>query len=105
MKHLKLFEKKGDIFWIVIYENYENVSVNTQNLFDDEESAINYYIELVNKLNDDNDDIIATKDDADAWVDENCDSFYVQYKEIISKGKYKLSKRLRMAHDIKKYNL
>jgi hypothetical protein len=43
--------KKRDEFWIVIYEDYNDFSVNTQALFDDEESAINYYIELVNDIN------------------------------------------------------
>jgi len=52
MKHLKLFENRGDKFWIVVYEHFEDASSNFQSLFDDRESAENYYIELIHDISD-----------------------------------------------------
>ena len=50
MKHLKIFENKGDTFYIVIYEDYEDTSSNWQAMFDDEKSAEEYYLEIVNTM-------------------------------------------------------
>jgi len=81
MKHIKLFENKGDVFYIVICEDLNDASSNWQTLFDDEESAENYYIEIVNTYVRDRQyrknknfteaDYILTFDDAVEWMDEN----------------------------------
>ena len=119
MKHLHLFENKGDVFWIVVFENTEDGSSNYVSLFDDMESAKNYYIEIANELKANlkyrkhagryhtdlsEDEIIVTVDEAEDWLSNNYE-YNIIYKEIINKGKYELPEELTIVKNSRKYNI
>lgn len=114
MKHLRLFENRGDEFYIVVYEYLEDASGNYVALFDDAKSAENYYIEVINDLKKDkfirkkknwNDgDIITSVQEAEDFLDDNWE--YKVHTELIrNKGKYELPEEIQRARDAKKYNL
>ena len=113
MKHLQLFENKGDMFWIVVYESR---SGNYVSLFDDRESAENYYIDIVNDLKASdtyyrqkgrklsNNEMIVTEEEADDWLSDNYD-YSIKIESIVNKGKFELPEKLQIARNSKKYNL
>lgn len=115
MKHIKLFENKGDVFYIVICQHLNDSSSNWQVLFDDEESAENFYIDTVNDFLRETFYLkssritetyfILTFDDAVEWMTENEYDVKLHCDRVENKGTYELSKEVRLARDTKKYNL
>lgn len=115
MKHLKLFEKKNDELWLVIQVSTITPQVESLTIFDDEESAKNYFIDSVNDLarenayqnneitREDDVDYIFTLEDANEYIQNSGDEIY--YSRYYNRGKYKLPKRLKLGGDVKKYNL
>jgi hypothetical protein len=113
LKHLKLFESIGDIKWIVINIPFGDPSEYMISIFDDMESAENYFIELVNDIAmsdkyenedyEDYNDIIFTVEDAEEYVSSN--DYVVEYKSFNVRGKYELPEKLKIGADSKKYNL
>jgi len=115
MKHIKLFENKGDVFYIVVCEDLNDSYSNWQALFDDEESAKNYYIETVNDFVRDRfnrmknkftkSDYVLTFEDAVEWMDENEYDNKLHCNRIESRGTYDLPYNIKIAKDAKKFNI
>lgn len=109
MKHIKLFENRI-IQWIVIYIPLEQPYSYSVSLFDDINSAENYYIEFVNELilekNADNKNSIQISniEDAKNWLYDNPE-YIVDIQSIENQGKYDLPYELQIARDTKKYNI
>lgn len=116
MKYLHLFENKGDIYWIIVYECLDDSSANSVSLFDDEESARNYYTEVANDLKSDyiyrrndreitEDEMIVTYEEAEKWFNDNNYDYNLNCKKIVNEGKYELPKELTIVKNSRKYNL
>lgn len=121
MKHIKLFENRI-IQWIVIYIPLEQPYSYSVSLFDDINSAENYYIEFVNELileknamkriffieggrSDNKNSIqISNIEDAKNWLYDNPE-YIVDIQSIENQGKYDLPYELQIARDTKKYNI
>jgi hypothetical protein len=115
MKHLKIYENKGDVFYIVMYEDMADASSNWQVMFEDEESAENYYVETVNDFVRDKfymkkkkfteNDFILTFEDSVEWMDENEYDSKLYCNRIESRGTHELPYNIKIAREAKKYNL
>lgn len=111
LKYLKLFESAGDIKWIVINIPSDDPIDYMISIYDDEESAKNSFINIVNdvamsnKYDDYKDyvDIIFTVEDAEEYVRLN--GYMIEYKSIIIESKYELPENLKIGANSKKYNL
>jgi len=116
MKHLKLYENKNDIIWLVVHNDYVAfVGEDTEIfIFDDMESARNYYIFLVNELRkyyssreEMNNDVL-TEEEADKCLEKiNEGNFrhHVEYRSRSSEGKYELPEEMKRKLQERKYNL
>lgn len=104
MKHIKLFENQI-IQWIVIYIPLEQPYSYSVSLFDDINSAENYYIEFINELADNKNSIqISNIEDAENWLHDNPE-YIVDIQSIENQGKYDLPYELQIDRDTKKYNV
>ena len=116
MKYLKkLFEKENEKYWIVVIENLKDSDGSIQELFDDEESAENYFIEIVNDekerkfeflgkdftLN----DIFIDRTKAEDWLKENVFDLRIYYYGIHVQGKCEESERVKLAKQTRKFNI
>lgn len=117
MKYLKkLFEKENDKYWIVIIENLKDFEASSQELFDDEESAKNHFLEIVNDekermfefsgkdftLN----DVLISRIEAEDWLrDENVLDVRIYYYGTYVQGKCEESERIKLAKETRKYNI
>ena len=116
MKYLKkLFEKENEKYWIVVVENLDDVMASNQTLYDDEQSAENHFIELINDekerqfekqgkeftLN----DVFISKMEAKDWLEENVFDVRIYYSLIYVEGKCEESERVKLAKRSNKYNL
>lgn len=114
MKHLKLFENKNKL-WIVVFEDLQDATNSYQTLFNDQESAENFYIETVNSFIEDDfikdnkemldSDLITDIEEAKFWVKDNCYDNRLNYHDLAVNYNYKLSERTILARDAKKYNI
>jgi hypothetical protein len=116
MKHLKLYENKGDKFGIFSCVDTEDSNNNIIKIFDDLESAQNYYIDFVNasKENDiwrekrremlDN-EYITTLEEANDYSDNELYTLIFQCEEIENSGKFNLPEHIILSRDIRKYNI
>jgi hypothetical protein len=115
MKHLKLFEKENEKYWIVVVENLQAVEASSQNLFEDEESAMNYFIELINdekeRMFENNGktftlaDVFVSRMEAEQWLEDNVFDVRIYYYGIFVQGKYEESDIVKQAKQTKKYNI
>jgi hypothetical protein len=111
LKHLKLFESVGDIKWIVIIIPFDYPNDYMVSMYNDEESAKNSFINIVNDIamsdtygiHGDYIDIIFTVEDAEEYVRSK--GYIVEYKSITIENKYELPENLKIGADSKKYNL
>lgn len=115
MKHIKLFESKNQELWSVINVPQTGIGDVSIDIFDDEESAINYFIDTVNNIAkndkyheddedyDDDENLIFTLEDAKDYINNN--DYNVDYVKIYNKGTYDLPQSLKLGRDTKKYNL
>lgn len=115
MKHIKLFESKDQELWLVVNVPQTGIGDLTIDIFDDEESAINYFIYTVNDIAKDDkyhedvtnyntiDDLIFTLEDAENYIGNNDYNLY--YTNISNSGTYDLPQSLKIGRDTKKYNL
>lgn len=111
MKHLKLFEEKNNTIWTVVHIDsdspFDNHSIF---IFDDRESAKDYYIFYVNEQRkyrstreDMNNDIL-TEEEADEWV-ENDSYQFIEYTTLTSEGKFELPEEMKKKLEERKFNL
>ena len=116
MKHLKLYENKGTTFGLFTYIDTEDHSNNLFKIFDDLESAKNYYIVFVNDIKYDRiftrlrkemntEDYITTYEEAKEFVENELYSQVIECQEITNNGKYELSEEYNQIIAAKKYNL
>ena len=114
MKHLKTYENKNNYVWVLT-----NISTTTPELidvevFEDEESVKNFFIELVNEVAKDDmryeldpkydgGEIIFTLEDAIKYCDEH--GYIIEYHRVIKRSKYDLQEELKIGGDAKKYNI
>lgn len=115
MKHIKFFEKENDKYWIVVVENLDDVMASDQTLYDDEQSAENHFIEIINDekarhfekqgkeftLN----DVFVSRMEAEHWLKENVFDVRMYYYGIFVEGKCEESERVKLAKQVKKYNI
>lgn len=114
MKYLELFEAKNEKFWIVVYEALDNAEASHVDLFDDEKSAENCYLELINDEKERQfenanqrfleSDIIIDVDDAKEWKETYVFDSRIYYHQIINQGKYKLPEYIEEERKARKYN-
>jgi hypothetical protein len=115
MKYIKRYENVGDRLWIVIYEDLDDERDSFQKLFNNKESAENYYIYFANekkydyykyvKEELDEKDYLLTVEDVDKWLDFRSSMYNLTYKEIEILDKFELPDEIRRLRDVKKYNL
>ena len=108
MKHIKTFEsKKNKSCWVYTELSSTTPSIEEIVLFDDEESAKNYFITKCNKLIEDNssndEDLVLTYEDALDYTYDNEEAISIQKVEYV--GKFELSEKIKMLRNAKKYNL
>lgn len=111
MKHLRLYESKNNELWVVTEISTMSPDDYSLVIFDDKESAENYFVDLVNyKVRNelhydekDDKDYVFTVEEANEIKDEL--SYRVEYGKYINNGKYELPENLRMGRDAKKYNI
>lgn len=116
MKYLKkLFENIDKKFWLVIYTNLTDGESSHEDIFEDEESAENFYLQIVNDekrrqfenkkkeftLN----DVIINSQDAKVWIDDNLFDVRIYYYGTYLEDKCELSDEIKMARKAKKYNI
>jgi len=108
MKHLNVYESKKNSVWLVIQISTSGPDDYEIEIFDDKESAENYYVDLVNELfkqeiGPSNKDHVFTVEDANKIKDEL--TYRIVYYEYKSNGKYELPENLKFGRDLNKYNL
>lgn len=117
MKYLKTFENKNDELWVVYQLSTMGPQLESLDIFDDEQSAVNYFIDLVNDLARENayqngditreeadeTDYIFTVEDANEYLDNSGEQ--VHYTRYYNNGTYELPENLKIGRDSKKYNL
>lgn len=117
MKYLKKFENNNQVSWCVINVPQTGIGDVQIELFDDEQSAENYFIVLVNELAKeesysqdkitekeyDEVNYIFTLEDAEDWLSFH--DYNIDYKKIINNGNYELPEALKLGADSRKYNL
>jgi len=116
MKHLKLYENKNDIIWVVVKTDHSAFfdEATEISIFDDMERARNYYIFLINELRkyystheEMNNDVVTEKeaDDCLEKINEGHFRYYLEYKSITSQGKYELPEEMKINSKSRKYNI
>ena len=113
MKHLKKFENSSNVYYIFFYQMTDDPIHCQLELFDNRESAENYYIYYVNDLAKSEiweekrkeEDTIFTFKDASEWVIENSYNYIINIYPVNSRSLYELPKNLKIGRDAKKYNL
>lgn len=116
MRYLKTYENTNPNNYWVTYERLYDYKSFDSNIFDDRESAENYYIELINDLEKSKywyknyeelkpNNYITTIEDAYKWIDNNNDIYRVNIQKANYKGKYELPEEIKVAKNTKKYNL
>ena len=104
MKYIKTYENNENNLWMVIQISNTFPQAETY-FFDDEKSAENYFIMLVNDNASDNDyeyDIL-TIEDAEKYILEN--ECYISYQKVVSQGTYELPEEFIIARNSRKFNL
>jgi hypothetical protein len=109
MKYLKTYENINSL-WIVVTEDYMERDSSHQELFMDEESAQNIFLEIVNDYRSyqerNSKNIITTVEEAEEYVKNDLsDVCSVYYYQIYISGKHKLREDIRLAREANKYNL
>jgi hypothetical protein len=111
MKYLKIYENKNDELWIVTQISTIGPDDYSLVIFDDKESAENYFVYLVNYHvkndihSDDEEDIDYVFTVEDAKKIKGQLSYSIEYNKYINEGKYELPESLKIGRDAKKYNL
>lgn len=112
MKYLKKFENVGDHYWIVVYEDYTDKENSFQSLYDDQESAENKYLDVVNndvewreRHKKNKSKLIITIEEADEYVENEMDGCTVYYYEIIVEPREELREDIKLARQARKYNI
>jgi hypothetical protein len=108
MKYLKTYENKNDELWVVTQISTIGPDDYSLEIFDDKESAENYFVDLVNdkvkqELKSSDQDYVFTVEDAEKIKCEL--SYRIEYGKYINNGKYELPESLKIGRDAKKYNL
>ena len=122
MKHLKLFENEASkAVWIVIGEDVQDPLNNHLDLFDNEESAKNFFLNMINENKQimfetkhksfTDADLILTITEAEKWANINSwhrhseqDYRWYYYKTYVE-SEFELPERLKIAIEQSKYNL
>ena len=116
MKYLKkLFENTNKKFWLLIYTNLTDSEASHEEIFDDEQSAENFYLQIVNdekrrqfenkKIEFTLNDVIINPLDAQFWADDNLFDVRIYYYGTYLEDKCELSEEIKMARKAKKYNI
>jgi len=115
MKYIKTYENVGEQLWIVIYDNFDFIGHNFQKLFNDKESAENFFIAFANekkyddytrkKRNFDENDYLLSVEDTYKWLGSEIHGFDIKYESIEVLGKFELSDDIKRLRNVKKYNL
>ena len=130
MKHLKLFENVTDECWIVIGEDLDDATNNHHDLFDNKESAENFFIKMINdekrlffernqhwkkkqhystsfrsETTFSSEDLILTISEANKWAEDNSSDYKWYYYKTNIQSNYELPDYLKKAIEEKKYNL
>lgn len=112
MRNLKLFEKVGEHYWIVVYEDNTDKENSFQVLYEDMESAENKYLDVVNndiewreRHRKNKSKLIISIEEADEYVENEMDDCTVYYYEIIVEPKEELREDIKLARQAKKYNI
>ena len=116
MKYLKkLFEKENDKYWIVIYADLKYGEISHEDLFDDEESAKNLFLTLVNDEKErmfefadkefTQSDVIINSIVAEKWVEENVSDVRISYSAILVQGKYDLPDKIKIVMNANKFKI
>jgi hypothetical protein len=113
MKYLKQFESVTDNLWLVVYEDPLEIGNNYQKLFDDRESAENFYLKLINdefekkfelrgeKFTEDK--FVISTEEAEEYQDQFESSIY--FYCIPVEKKFELPENIKYARKARKYNL
>ena len=116
MKHLKLFENEASkAVWIVIGEDVQDPLNNHHDLFDNEESAKNFFLNMINdnkeiffenknKIFTDT-DLILTITEAEKWANANSWDYRWYYYKTYVESNFELPERLKNTIEQSKYNL
>lgn len=109
MKHIKIYEKVNKQYWIVCVEFPYDPERNYHELYEDEQSAKNKVIDVVNNESKDilNDDykIITDLNEAEELIDNVLDGINVYYYKIFIEDKFDLPEYIVLAKKAKKYNI
>ena len=112
MKHLKIFENKSQELWIVVFVDLNDHENTTERLFDNLESAENFFIVFVNDIikysyssSKRGQKIVTTVQEAEEWLGEYGSDYYAYYKSITIESEFKLPEKIFILRDTKKYNL
>lgn len=109
MKHIKKFEKKDNYLWCYIRISESTPALEDIEIFNDKESAENFYITEVNyiavteKKSDTN--LIFTMEDAMNFLETSDYSYHIEIMPVKNNGKFRLHKELEIGRDSSKYNL
>jgi len=116
MKHLKLFENKKDILGFFYYIDTEDFNNNYFKIFDDYQSAQNFYIIWINDEKEANiqrkenrelrdDEILLTFEEAEEYARDNLYTLDINCTGIKNSGTYDLPEHFKMLKDTRKYNM
>ena len=113
MKHLKTFENSSNVYYIFFYQMLDDPIHCQFELFDNRESAENYYIVYINDLAKNEiweekgkeENTIFTVEDATEWARENLYNYIINIYAVNSRSLYELPKNLKIGKDARKYNL
>ena len=108
MKHLKIYENNNNELWVVFEISNLTPDDFSLEIFDDKESAENYFVEIVNykvqqEIYDYDKDYVFTVEQAKKAQEEL--TYNIRYGKYRNNGKYKLPERLKIGRDTNKYNL
>jgi hypothetical protein len=111
MKYLKKYENQSSL-WIVVTEDYIDKDCGHQELFTDEESAQNNYLEIVNNYrsyqerNTKNVNLIITIEEAVEYVESVLsDICSIYFYPINIQDKHELREDIKLAREAKRYNI